>query len=157
MLIAAYSTTHLLTRSIMVSQRFPKRLRLLSSKEFDCVFAARVSASDSWLVLYGAENTVGRSRLGLTVPRRVGTAVERNRWKRLLREAFRLTKDELPAIDYVAVPRSPAPPELSQLMESIQLLSHRIERKLQSRGKASQSAAPAASAGRGSPAAEPTP
>jgi ribonuclease P protein component len=124
----------------MANQRFPKRLRLLSAREFERVFAARKSAGDSWLVLYGDTNTVGRPRLGLTVPRRVGGAVQRNRWKRLLREAFRLIQHELPAIDYVCVPRSTPPPELRQLIESFPALAQRLVRKLQSRDVATQPA-----------------
>jgi ribonuclease P protein component len=140
----------------MTSQRFPKRLRLLSAKEFERVFAARTSVSDSWFVLYADANSVGHARLGLTVPRRVGGAVERNRWKRLLREAFRLTQHELPAIDYVCVPRSASPPDLSQLMESFQILAERLERKLHSRKKAEQPNGAAQSGERSSPAIEPS-
>jgi ribonuclease P protein component len=140
----------------MPSHRFPKRLRLLSPKEFERVFAARVSASDSWLVLYGVANAVGHPRLGLTVPRRVGSAVERNRWKRLLRESFRLSQNELPAIDYVCVPRSNSPPELRQLKESFPVLAQRLVGKLQSRARAVQPAKSAPSAGRISPAVEPS-
>jgi ribonuclease P protein component len=140
----------------MASQRFPKRLRLLSPKDFERVFAARVSASDSRLVLYGQANTLEHARLGLTVPRRVGGAVRRNRWKRLLREAFRLVQHELPAIDYVCVPRSTAPPELRQLMESLSDLSRRLVRKLHSQRDDAQTNSVAQSGERSSPRIEPS-
>jgi ribonuclease P protein component len=140
----------------MTDHRFQKRLRLLSPKEFERVFAARVSASDSWLVLHGDASAASHPRLGLTVPRRVGGAVVRNRWKRLLREAFRISQHELPAIDYVCVPRSTAPPELRQLVESLHLLTQRLERKLQSRRSAVQTNGPAQSGKRSSPAIEPS-
>jgi ribonuclease P protein component len=139
----------------MTDHRFQKRLRLLSPKEFERVFAARVSVSDSWLVLHGDASAAGHPRLGLTVPRRVGGAVVRNRWKRLLREAFRLNQHELPAIDFVCVPRSTAP-ELRQLVESLHLLAQRLERKLQSRRSAVQTNGPAQSGKRSSPAIEPS-
>jgi ribonuclease P protein component len=139
----------------MTNQRFPKRLRLLSPKDFERVFAARVSASDSWLVVYGDATTVGHARLGLTVPRRVGGAVLRNRWKRLLRETFRLCQPELPAIDYVCIPRPSAPPELRQLMESFPALAQRLERKLQLREKNAQPDASERLGQRSSPAIEP--
>jgi ribonuclease P protein component len=120
----------------MTSQRFSKSLRLLSAKDFERVFAARVSVSDRWMVLYAARTEAGHPRLGLTVPRRIGGAVVRNRWKRLLREAFRLSQHELSAADFVCIPRSTSPPELSQLMESLRALALRASQKLQSRASA---------------------
>jgi ribonuclease P protein component len=111
--------------------RFPKRLRLLQATEFERVFAARNSAGNSSFALFGAGNDTGHARLGITVSRRVGGAVERNRWKRLLREAFRLSQHELPATDFVCVVRGPVPPELPQLVEAIQMMAKRIDRKIQ--------------------------
>ena len=142
------------TLRAMASQRFPKRLRLLSAKEFERVFAARVSVSDSWIVLYAAKTEAGHARLGLTVPRRVGGAVVRNRWKRMLREAFRLSQHELPVVEFVCIPRSTSPPELSQLMESLRTLALRLERKLQPRAGAPQPSPAAISGERSSAAVE---
>jgi ribonuclease P protein component len=136
----------------MASQRFPKQTRLLTAKEFELVFSTRVSAGNSALVLYGAANDLGHPRLGLTVPRRIGGAVLRNRWKRLLREAFRLQQHELPAIDFVCVPRAASPPDLRQLMESFTSLTQRIERKLQAAAKATPLRSAARSSGHGPPA-----
>ena len=114
----------------MSDLRFPKRLHLLKASEFERVFAARNSAANPWFALYGAANDVGHPRLGITVSRRVGNAVERNRWKRLIRESFRLTQHRLPALDLVCVARAPAPPALSQLMEMIPAMAERIERRI---------------------------
>ena len=134
--LLTYSPTHLLTYSLthlvrMTSQRFPKRMRLLDAKHFERVFAERASASDSWIVLYAAANEAGHARLGLTVPRRIGGAVRRNRWKRLLREAFRLHQHELPSLDLVCIPRAAALPDFSQLTASLLALSQRLGRKIQ--------------------------
>jgi ribonuclease P protein component len=115
----------------MSDYRFPKRLHLLKASEFERVFAARNSAVNPWLAIYGAANDVGHPRLGLTVSRKIGGAVERNRWKRLIREAFRLTQHRLPALDVVCVARSPAPPTLAQLMEMIPSMVERIDRRIQ--------------------------
>jgi ribonuclease P protein component len=112
------------------NSNFPKRLRLLRPPEFDRVFSARTSASNAWLILYAASNDLGHPRLGLTVSRKIGGAVERNRWKRLLREAFRLSQHQLPTLDFVCVARSPAPPTLTELKQSIAELAVRLERKL---------------------------
>jgi ribonuclease P protein component len=80
--------------------------------------------------LYGATNEHGYPRLGLVVSRRVGGAAQRNRWKRLLREAFRHVQDELPAFDLVCVVRAQSPPKLIELQNSFMLLAQRIERKV---------------------------
>jgi len=114
----------------MTNQRFPKRMRLLRAREFERVFAARLSAADACLAVYGAANEVGHPRLGITVSRRVGSAVVRNRWKRLLREAFRLSQQRLPPLDLVCVARSSHPPALSSLLETLPAHAARIERRL---------------------------
>jgi len=114
----------------MSDHRFPKRLRLLRANDFERVFAARSSAGDAWLVVYGAANGLGHPRLGLTVSRRVGGAAARNRWKRLLREAFRLRQHQLPPLDMVCIPRAGSLPKLRQLMESLPTLALRVERQL---------------------------
>lgn len=57
--------------------------------------------------LYALPNNAGRPRLGLTVSRRIGGAVERNRVKRVLREVFRRNRCVLAApLDLVVVARS---------------------------------------------------
>jgi ribonuclease P protein component len=114
----------------MAQYPFPKRSRLLRGEEFDMVFAARASAADDLLVLYGAANRLGYPRLGLAVSRRCGGAVQRNRWKRILREAFRSTQRELPALDLVCVPRADSVPELRRLVASLPALAARVEGKL---------------------------
>jgi ribonuclease P protein component len=113
----------------MANQRFTKRLRLLRAGEFERVFAARASAADAWIVLHGVANQLGHARLGLAASRRVGSATVRNRWKRLLREAFRLTQHELPPMDFICIPRAEAPPQLRELLASLPALAERIQRQ----------------------------
>lgn len=104
---------------------FPKSHHLRASADFDRVFAARKSRSDQRLVVYVLPNDLGHPRLGLVVSRKVGGAVVRNRWKRLLREAFRLHQHELPAMDIVCLPRPAHTPTLESLTESLLALTTR--------------------------------
>jgi ribonuclease P protein component len=69
-----------------------RRNRLSRSRDFDTVYRRGQSASTRYLVLHWFprdEDMDGVPRLGLAVPRSVGSAVVRNRVKRLLREAWR--------------------------------------------------------------------
>jgi len=74
---------------------FRARHRLTHAREFEAVYAAKVRKSRGPITLFGMPNTLGWPRLGLAVSARVGSAVIRNRWKRMLREAFRLQQHTL--------------------------------------------------------------
>jgi ribonuclease P protein component len=106
---------------------------LLRPRDFDRVMRARASATDGFLRMYGATNEFDHPRLGLTVSRRVGGAVTRNRWKRALREAFRLAQRDLPPCDLVCIPHRDAEPHVARLMQSLTKLSHRIDTELRRR------------------------
>ena len=89
------------------------RVRLSRSADFDRVFRQGRSHAGRELVLYvfprGDGTDVGEARLGLSVSRKVGGAVQRNRVKRLLREAFEIEGSRLPAgTDAVVVARHEA-------------------------------------------------
>ena len=63
------------------------------------------------LVVQGCRNGLAYARLGLSISRRVGNAVLRNRWKRIIREVFRTRRSELPGgLDLVVRPRRGANP-----------------------------------------------
>lgn len=86
------------------------RGRLSRSAEFERVYRQGKSTANRHLVLYAFPNSSAeRPRLGLSVSRKVGGAVERNKVKRLLREAFAHAEQELrPGQDVVVVARPPA-------------------------------------------------
>ncbi len=99
--------------------------------DFRRTYDRRRSVSDSWLIVYACENGLPHLRLGLSVSRKVGQATHRNRLRRLYREAFRLTRHELPTgLDLVLIPRRPEPPTLEQLKRALPQLVRRIAQKL---------------------------
>lgn len=120
----------------MSEQRFRPRERLRKGADFRRVFQRGKVLSDRVLRVHACCNGLAYNRLGLAVSRRVGSAVRRNRFKRLMREAFRLSKPELPTgYDLVLIPSPTAEPSLGQLRESLTRLAHAMSRRLQGETK----------------------
>jgi ribonuclease P protein component len=115
---------------------FSKADRLRSSTDFKRVYDRKCSASNPCLIVYASANDLGRLRIGLSVSRKVGNAVARNRFKRLYREAVRLSRHELASsLDLVLIPRSAREPTLIEVQQSLRELVPIVAKRLAHAGK----------------------
>ncbi len=111
--------------------------RLKRRADFERTRRTGCRISDGRLVLWAAPNALPQARLGILVSRRHGSAVARNRLKRLLREAFRLSRAELPAgVDLVCTVQPGVALGLSTALESLRVLARRAARRLARSGDA---------------------
>jgi len=111
---------------------YPRRLRLVHKKDFERVYREGLRARGATLLVVGAPNGLPHARLGLSVGKAIWKgAVERNRVRRVFREAFRLTQHELPpGLDLILIPGRPKlEPELAATRTELIDLAGRIARK----------------------------
>jgi ribonuclease P protein component len=108
-------------------QGFPKTLRVVNQRDFDRAFKSGKVISDGTLVVHVCRNELEQSRLGLSISRRVGNSPVRNLWKRLIREAFRKQRLQLPSgWDMVVRPKRGALPDYLSIDKSILKLGRRL-------------------------------
>jgi ribonuclease P protein component len=79
-------------------RRFGPASRLRHDAEYQAVFDAKLKKAGGGLVVFARPNGLKRARLGLSVGKGAGGAIERNRVKRWVREAFREMQHELPRL-----------------------------------------------------------
>lgn len=109
---------------------FSRELRLLTPEHFNFVFQQPHRAGSPHVTILARNNQLNHPRLGQAVPKKqIRHAVNRNRFKRLVRESFRLHQNDLPAKDFVVIAKKSANElsnqELSALLDK---LWHRLSK-----------------------------
>ena len=110
--------------------RAGKELRLKNGREISRIFHEGLRVRDAHLTLLADRRGEGEllpSRVAATVSSRHGNAVIRNRIKRLCREAFRTSREHLPAgWDFIMLPRPGSDPTVARLRDSLVSLAAKI-------------------------------
>src|SRR5919112_5257251 len=122
----------------MTTQRYtlPKSRHLRLPSEFSAVYEAKTRESRGPLTVYALPNELGHPRLGMSVSRKVGTAVRRNRIRRLIRESFRLLQHDFPqGYDLVVVVRPHEPLMLAEYQKLLMGMLVRLHGAWQKRPK----------------------
>ena len=95
-----------------------KQLRIRKNSRFREILERKLSFRNNLLSVHIAENNYDYSRLAISVGKKCGNAVQRNRCKRLLREVFRQNQDNIPkGFDYLLM----IPPKLAVKVKSAEI------------------------------------
>ena len=115
----------------MTSARFRPHERLRDSAAFRRAFDRRKSTSDERLIVHASENGLDCARIGIVVSRkRMRHATDRNHFKRIIRETFRLTRSEWPVgLDFIVLPRGKTP-TLAEAIANLPGLARAVARRL---------------------------
>ena len=93
---------------------------LKSNSDFRRLYNRGKAVTDPALVVYYSKNRAGICRIGITTGKKIGNAVERNRSRRIIKEAFRsVCKDIDGAYDFVFVARSKTKYQKSTYIEKV--------------------------------------
>lgn len=110
--------------------RLPPSTHLRRPQDFARVYDGGSRAGDGHLLIFAAKNDLGYSRFGLSVSKKHGSAVIRNKKRRRLREAFRLHQHSLPVgFDFVLIPRQRDDSTLMDFERSLKGITKRLANK----------------------------
>jgi ribonuclease P protein component len=109
-----------------ISQKYsyPKKVRLLSRGQFREVTKFGCERAGKRLIVQIRIKKYSLTKLGITVSKRFGKAHDRNHFKRIVREAFRLTLPTLPANLYIHI--KPKEPKMFLNLSEIQTELHQL-------------------------------
>ncbi len=111
--------------------RCPKTMHLCRSEDFARLYAGGQRAGDQYLLIFATANELNLNRLGLSISRKHGSAVLRNRKRRLIREAFRALQHDLPkSYDLVVVPRMRDDSTLQDFRNSLRTRIRKLAKRL---------------------------
>ncbi len=109
---------------------------LKTNKEFRIVYSKKHSFANKYLIMYVLENKLEKTRLGISVSKKVGNSVVRHRVTRLIRESFRLNQHILKnGIDIIIVARPLAKEQGFKEIESAMLHLSKMHHILDSNSK----------------------
>ncbi len=99
---------------------FTRANRLLTAKQFNTVFEKPYKRHHAYLLILVRQNNSQTARLGLAVAKKnIRLAVRRNRFKRIVRESFRLHKVQLAGLDIVVLAKAAANKASSEQIRSV--------------------------------------
>jgi ribonuclease P protein component len=99
--------------------------------DFTQIIHRGVFAADDVLVVNVRRSDVAWSRIGITIPKKTGPAVVRNRWKRWIREAFRTQRASIPVgLEIIVRPKRDAIGGFDAIARSLPVTVRRAVRKL---------------------------
>lgn len=120
---------------------FTRAMRIAKRRDFQALYEEGVRLRGPSLQLVARLNGLGTTRLGISVAKkRMPRAVDRNRFKRLVREAFRLQREKLPAgVDLLVIPLGlEGRHSLPSIAEELASLGGKAGLRLRSRGERSR-------------------
>lgn len=92
----------------MSHKSFTKENRLITEKDFSRVYRDGRRFEGDFFVFNLLDKEEGKPRIGIVTPKGIGSAVERNRVKRIIRESFRKNKGIFDSYDFIVKPKQEA-------------------------------------------------